>query len=47
MFGRLEDDALEVFGLDEAVAVFVEVVEGLPYALALEAAEHLGELRVR
>lgn len=46
VLGRLEDDALEVLGVDEAVAVRVEQLEGLADALALQAAQHLAELVV-
>jgi hypothetical protein len=40
-------DALEVFRLDEAVLVAVEVREALSHSLTLQPAEHLGELRIR
>ena len=46
VLGGLDDDALEVLGLDVAVAVLVEELEGLPDPLALQAAQHLGELLV-
>ena len=46
MLRGFEDDALEVLGLDVAVAIPVEEVEGLPDALPLQAAQHLRELRV-
>lgn len=42
----LEDDALKVVRVDEAVAVLVERQEGLANALALQAAQHLTELVV-
>lgn len=44
--GCVEDDPLKVFGLDVAVAISVEEVEGLPDALPLQTTEHLGELWV-
>lgn len=46
MLGRLEYDALEVFGLDVAIAILVEQQESLANALALESSEHLRELGV-
>ena len=46
MLGRLENDALEVLGVDVTVAILVEELEGLPDALALQTTQHLGELRV-
>jgi hypothetical protein len=45
--GRLEDDALELLGLDVAVAVLVKVLKGLSHAFALQTTQHLRELRVR
>ena len=44
--GRLLDDGGKLLGLDEAVSVGVEALEGLAHALALQAAQHLGELVV-
>lgn len=46
VLGGLEDDALEVVGLDVAVAVLVELQEGLANALALETSQQLAKLRV-
>lgn len=46
VLGGLENDALEVVGLDIAVAVLVELQKGLADALALETSQQLTELRV-
>ena len=46
MLRSLLDDALELFGLDVAVTVLVEVEEGLTDTLALQATKHLRELLV-
>ena len=42
----LEDDALEVLGLDISIAIFVEVVERLSYPFSLQPSQHLCELWV-
>lgn len=42
----LADDALEVLGLNETIFVAVKVHEALSHSLALQSAQHLGELRV-
>ena len=46
VLGRLADDALKVLRLDVAVAVLVELQEGLADTLALQTTQHLGELLV-
>lgn len=43
---RLANNALKVLGVDVAIAVLVEAVEGLSNALALKASQQLGELRI-
>lgn len=44
--GCLDDNALELFTTNEAIAVPVKLVESLSDALTLETAQHLTELRV-
>ena len=46
MSSSLENNALEVFRLDIAISIFVEVVESLSYPLSLQTSQHLRELRV-
>lgn len=43
---RLHDDALEIIGINVPVVVLIEVQERLAHTLALQPAQHLGELRV-
>lgn len=46
VLGGLEDDALKLLRFNVAVAVLIEELESLADALALQTAQHLGELRV-
>ena len=46
VLGRFQNDSLEVFGLDVAVAVLIKVLKRLPYPLPLKTAQHLRKLRV-
>lgn len=42
-----DNDALEVLGLDESIAILIEEMERLTDTLALQSAEHLRELIIR
>lgn len=46
MRSSLLNDVLELFWLNESISILVKLVESLTDALALEASEHLRELRV-